>query len=93
MAEYKVKLKPNSKILKKKSKKMVGVKKRCKFCLDSSMQSTIDYKNTSLLKSFLTDCGKILPARMSGNCAACQKRVCNAIKLSRTMALVPFCSH
>ena len=87
-----IKLKASSKILKKRNKKsFMTSTRRCRFCHDKDLQKTIDYKNSSLLKGFLTDCGKILPARISGNCSSCQKRVCSEIKVSRIMALIPFC--
>ena len=93
-----MKLKPDSKLLKKKTKKKFGSNaivgaKRCRFCHDKDLKSNLDYKNTSLLKGFLTDCGKIVSARSFGTCHACQKKLSNAIKLSRTMALIPFCAH
>jgi small subunit ribosomal protein S18 len=90
-------MKRNSKITNKNTKKMkkkVGVlPKKCRFCFDPELKQTIDYKNSSLLKGFLTDCGNILSARVSGNCAACQKRISGAIRLSRTMALIQFCAQ
>lgn len=90
----KIKLKISPRILKKKTKKtFVNSSKRCRFCNERESKANIDYKNTALLKGFLTDCGKILPARISGNCASCQKRVSEQIKISRIMALIPFCSH
>jgi small subunit ribosomal protein S18 len=92
-----MKLKPDSKLLKKKAKKKFGsgvsLVKRCRFCSDKELQSNLDYKNSSLLKGFLTDSGKIVSARSAGTCHGCQKKLCRAIKLSRTMALIPFCSH
>lgn len=88
------KLKISAKNFKKKNKKKIGLTvKRCRFCFDSELKQNIDYKNASLLKSFLTDSGNILSARVSGNCHACQKILTNAVKLSRTMALIEFCSH
>lgn len=79
---------------KKKNRKKVSLMaKRCRFCYDQELKNNIDYKNASLLKGFLTDCGNILSARVSGNCHGCQKRLTNAIKLSRTMALIEFCAH
>lgn len=77
----------------KKVKKMVIFPKKCRFCFDFELKKSIDYKNSSLLKGFLTDSGNILSARVSGNCAACQKKLSSAIRLSRTMALIQFCSQ
>lgn len=89
----KMKLKISSRILKKKTKKTATFAKKCRFCLDAQLKLTLDYKNASLLKNFLTECGKILPARVSGNCSLCQRNLMEAIKKSRIMALIPFCSH
>lgn len=79
---------------KKKNRKKVNLMaKRCRFCYDLELKNNLDYKNASLLKGFLTDSGNILSARISGNCHSCQKCLTNAIKLSRTMALIEFCAH
>lgn len=50
----------------------------------------IDYKNPQLLKSFLTDRGKIVPARISGVNAKQQRQITQAIKRARMLALIPF---
>ncbi|HRI06856.1 MAG TPA: 30S ribosomal protein S18 [Nannocystaceae bacterium] len=50
----------------------------------------IDYKNPQLLKSFLTDRGKIVPARISGMTARQQRQITRAIKRARMLALIPF---
>jgi small subunit ribosomal protein S18 len=76
----------------KNRKKNSLIPKKCKFCYDIELKGNIDYKNSSLLKNFLTDSGNILAARVSGNCSACQKKVSSAIRLSRIMALIPFCA-
>ena len=90
----KIKLKVSTGILKKKNRRslLTGAKK-CRFCSDVSLKGSLDYKNASLLKMFLTEFGKILPARISGNCSSCQRSLVVAIKRSRIMALIPFCSH
>jgi len=78
----------------KRVKKNVSTGKgRCRFCADKELKGEIDYKNASLLKAFLTDCGKIVSSRVSGNCSSCQRKVSSAIKISRIMGLVPFCAH
>jgi small subunit ribosomal protein S18 len=48
-------------------KRPVGRRKMCKFCADETIK--IDYKDASLLKYFITDRGKLVPRRLSGNCA------------------------
>jgi len=50
----------------------------------------IDYKNTNLLRDFMTDRGKILPRRATGNCAKHQRRVSEEIKRARFVALLPY---
>jgi small subunit ribosomal protein S18 len=51
---------------------------------------TVDYKDVALLKRFLTERGKILPRRQTGNTAKQQRMVSRAIKRAREMALIPF---
>ncbi|MFH1824384.1 MAG: 30S ribosomal protein S18 [Candidatus Firestonebacteria bacterium] len=63
-------------------------KKYCRFCRDNTLN--IDYKNISLLRSFLTERVKIVPRRNSGNCAKHQRRLTIAIKRARYLALVPY---
>jgi small subunit ribosomal protein S18 len=63
-------------------------KKICRFCTDSSLG--IDYKNYRLLRSFLTERGRIIPRRISGNCAKHQRELTRAIKRARQIALLPF---
>ena len=50
----------------------------------------IDYKNPALLKYFLTDRGKIVPARVSTVTAAQQRQITKAIKRARILALIPY---
>ena len=52
----------------------------------------IDYKDTRTLGSFLSERGKIIPARITGNCARHQRRLTSAIKQARTVALLPYTS-
>jgi small subunit ribosomal protein S18 len=61
------------------------IKRDCKICKD---QITIDYKQPDLLKKFMTERGKILPRRISGNCAMHQRQMATAIKRARGMLLV-----
>jgi len=51
---------------------------------------TIDYKDVGRLKRFITERGKILPRRISGNCANHQRQLTRAIKRARIVALLPF---
>ncbi len=64
-------------------------KKFCRFCIDKQRQD-IDYKDVERLKKFITERGKILPSRITGNCARHQRMVASAIKRARYIALLPF---
>lgn len=63
-------------------------RKVCRFCADKNVP--IDYKDPGTLKYFITDRGKIIPRRISGNCAKHQRKVATAIKRARMIALMPF---
>ena len=63
-------------------------RKVCRFCADKNV--AIDYKDPQTLKYFITDRGKIIPRRISGNCAKHQRKVSVAIKRARMIALMPF---
>jgi small subunit ribosomal protein S18 len=63
-------------------------RKVCRFCADKKIG--IDYKDPQLLKYFITDRGKIIPRRISGNCAKHQRKEGVAIKRARMIALMPF---
>lgn len=60
----------------------------CSFCVDKV--EGVDYKDINRLKRYITERGKILPRRISGNCAAHQRQLTVAIKRARIMALLPF---
>lgn len=62
--------------------------KQCKLC--EMKVEYVDYKDTKLLKDFLNEKGKILPKRLTGNCAKHQRMVKTAIKRARQMALLPY---
>jgi small subunit ribosomal protein S18 len=63
-------------------------RKVCRFCADKNV--AIDYKDSGTLKYFITDRGKMIPRRISGNCALHQRKVSTAIKRARMIALMPF---
>jgi small subunit ribosomal protein S18 len=63
-------------------------RKVCAFCVDKVKE--VDYKDTGRLKRFLSDRGKILPRRITGNCAGHQRQVTVAIKRARQVALLPY---
>jgi len=59
----------------------------CRFCAD---KGSIDYKDVRGLSNFLSERGKIIPSRITGNCARHQRQLRNAIKRARTVALLPY---
>ena len=63
-------------------------RKVCSFCVGKVEH--IDYKDVAKLRRFTTERGKILPRRISGNCAKHQRQVTVAIKRARNIALLPF---
>ena len=63
-------------------------KKICSFCIDKAM--SIDYKDINKLRKNVTERGKILPRRISGNCAKHQRQLTAAVKRARNIALLPF---
>jgi small subunit ribosomal protein S18 len=65
-----------------------GKKKVCIFCKEHI--SWVDYKETGLLRKFMSDRGKIRARRVSGNCAQHQREVALAIKTARELALLPY---
>jgi small subunit ribosomal protein S18 len=64
-------------------------KKVCAFCKDTQI---IDYKDTGLLRKYVSDRGKIRARRVSGNCRQHQRDVAVAVKNSREVALLPYIS-
>jgi small subunit ribosomal protein S18 len=66
-------------------------KKVCRFCADATVG--IDYKDPKGLRYFMTETGKLIPQRISGNCARHQRQIAVAIKRARQLALMPFASH
>jgi small subunit ribosomal protein S18 len=63
-------------------------KKFCRFCADKT--EFIDYKDIRILKSYLTERGKVLPRRMTGTCAKHQRELSESIKRARSIALLAF---
>jgi small subunit ribosomal protein S18 len=63
-------------------------KKMCRFCVEKI--DDINYKDVRMLNSFISERGKITPRRISGVCAPHQRRLAEAIKQARNIALVPF---
>jgi small subunit ribosomal protein S18 len=65
-----------------------GRRKVCRFCADKALK--VDYKDQNQMKYFLTERGKIIPRRISGNCAKHQREVATAIKRGRMLAILPY---
>lgn len=63
-------------------------RKVCQLCVDK-VQS-VDYKDINRLRKFTSERGKILPCRMTGNCAKHQRQLAEAIKRARHIALMPY---
>ncbi len=62
-------------------------RKVCRFCADK--QVTIDYKEPRTLRYFISERGKIIPRRISGNCSKHQREITEAVKRARNIALLP----
>ncbi|MBV9844853.1 MAG: 30S ribosomal protein S18 [Kutzneria sp.] len=67
-------------------------KKVCVFCKDKASANLIDYKDTALLRKYISDRGKIRARRVTGNCSQHQRDIAIAVKNSREMALLPYTS-
>src|SRR5512143_2791842 len=65
-----------------------GRRKVCRFCADKNLK--VDYKDQGQMKYFLTERGKIIPRRISGNCAKHQREVATAVKRARMLAVLPY---
>jgi small subunit ribosomal protein S18 len=63
-------------------------RKNCAFCVEKVKE--IDHKDSLRIRRFVTDRGKILPRRVSGNCAKHQRLLAVAIKRARELALLPY---
>lgn len=59
----------------------------CRFCLD---KAPIDFKDAGLLRNFLTERGRIVPRRISGNCMRHQRELTVAVKRARHIAIISF---
>jgi len=70
-----------------------GLRVRKKICYFCPEKKVADYKDIELLNRFISDQGKILPRRATGNCAKHQRTLALAIKRAREMALLPYVSR
>jgi small subunit ribosomal protein S18 len=69
-------------------KKKIFKKRPCRFCADKV--ENLDYLEYQRFQKLLTERGKIVPSRISGNCAKHQRQVAKAIKKARVLGLLPF---
>ena len=67
-----------------------GGRRRKKVCVFCGKDNVIDYKDTAKLKKYVSERGKILPRRITGNCAKHQRAITVAIKRARHVALMPY---
>lgn len=72
----------------KKKGRLPMRRRMCRFCVDKKL--VIDYKEGKLLVPFTSERGRIVPRRISGNCAKHQREITLAIKRARILALIPF---
>ncbi len=73
----------------KKERKRFGVRKKaCRFCVDKEL--AINYKQVRLLTQFVTESGRIVPRRLTGNCAFHQRSVVESVNHARILALIPY---
>jgi small subunit ribosomal protein S18 len=70
------------------SRRVYRGRKVCRFCKNPGIK--IDYKDAKALRPFISERGKIVPRRISGNCARHQREVCVAINRARNLAILPF---
>lgn len=71
-------------------KRRGGGRRRKKVCVFCGKDNTIDYKDVNKLKRYVSERGKILPRRITGNCAKHQRALTVAIKRARHLALMPY---
>lgn len=75
----------------KKRRRPMQRRKVCRFCADKNL--AVDHRDANTLRFFVTERGKVIPRRISGNCAFHQREVSRAIKRARQMALMPYANQ
>ncbi|MEE8885470.1 MAG: 30S ribosomal protein S18 [Eubacteriales bacterium] len=65
-------------------------RRRRKVCVFCGKDAVIDYKDTATLRKYISERGKILPRRVTANCAKHQKQMTTAIKRARHLAMLPY---
>jgi len=71
-------------------KRRGGIRGRKKVCVFCGKENTIDYKDAAKLKRYVSERGKILPRRITGNCAKHQRALTSAVKRARHLAIMPY---
>ncbi|MCR4909233.1 MAG: 30S ribosomal protein S18 [Lachnospiraceae bacterium] len=71
-------------------KRRGGMRRRKKVCIFCGKDNLINYKDVGKLRRFISERGKILPRRITGNCAKHQRALTVAIKRARHLALLPY---
>jgi small subunit ribosomal protein S18 len=66
-------------------------RKPCSFCADKAV--AVSYRDVVRLKKYVSERGKIVPRRISGNCAKHQRMLTTAVKRARLIAFLPFVSE
>jgi small subunit ribosomal protein S18 len=74
-----------------KQEQQLKKRRSCRFC--DNDETYIDYKDERRLSRFVSEQGKIIPKRITGNCAKHQRQLVQAIKRARHLALIPFVSE
>ncbi|HLF14253.1 MAG TPA: 30S ribosomal protein S18 [Bacteroidota bacterium] len=74
-----------------KQEQQLKKRRSCRFC--DNDETYIDYKDERRLSRFISEQGKIIPKRITGNCAKHQRHLVQAIKRARHLALIPFVSE
>jgi small subunit ribosomal protein S18 len=72
----------------KSRKRSFSRRKVCRFCSDKDF--VLDYKIPKVLSLFITERGKIIPRRITGNCALHQRALTTEVKRARVLAFIPF---
>lgn len=67
-----------------------GMRRRKKVCIFCGKDTVVSYKDANTLKKFVSESGKILPRRITGNCAKHQRELTGAVKRARHMAIMPY---
>ena len=67
-----------------------GMRRRKKVCVFCGKDTIVNYKDAATLRKYVSESGKILPRRITGNCAKHQRELTGAIKRARHLAIMPY---